>query len=264
MRAPSTTMVRSASTASAFTSTTAPHCSARGAAAAPRVQSAARAARRFIALLAHHELQARPHVAHGADLHVHPSLRQRELADGVLGHVGGDAARTSWATKSTRSPPDRSTCASDARRFCQLLLARHEHVGRGERLGRARAQVHARRERSQPVAVFVGASDRCRRSSACRCRACSRAACRISPPSSSSRYVDEVPVEYEDSSESSHRIARATSSGSPPRFMRDGGLHAIDAARARRRSRGSRVDDAGPHRVHADALGGDFPGESRW
>ena len=28
-----------------------------------------------------------------------------------------------------------------------------------------------------------------------------------------------VPVQYDDSEESSHRIARATSSGSPPRFM---------------------------------------------
>src|SRR5258705_7105765 len=71
---PSTTMVRSGRTESALTSTSAPHCSAIGAPAAESEAHAASAARTFICMgflsfgFADHELQARPYVAHGADL----------------------------------------------------------------------------------------------------------------------------------------------------------------------------------------------------
>src|SRR6186713_2705624 len=41
-------------------------------------------------LLADHELQPRPFLVHGADLHVHESQRQGDLANGVFRDVGGD------------------------------------------------------------------------------------------------------------------------------------------------------------------------------
>ena len=44
-------------------------------------------------LLADHELEARPHLADRADLHVDEADGQRELADRVLGDVGRDLRR---------------------------------------------------------------------------------------------------------------------------------------------------------------------------
>ena len=65
------------------------------------------------------------------------------------------------------------------------------------------------------------------------------------------------PVEYDASSDSSHRIARATSSGSPPRRIGTSGPP-DRRARARRRRVDVGVDDAGADAVDADAFAGDL------
>src|SRR5262245_60403315 len=109
---------------------------------------------RLSAVTAHDQLEAGPHLGHGADLDVHEAERQRERADRVLGDVRGDAR----GFLRPGDPDGRlrvQLAAVGGERLRELFLPLREVVDDVGAAARARRDPGAVGQRRQEPAVFL-------------------------------------------------------------------------------------------------------------